>query len=172
MRVIQAIISALLAFAILGPAPGCYSPNKARNQFAKAVTYDPALAATYCGITFPVKEKFIPGKDSIRVDTLWSDGEIITRTVVERIRDTVYTTRYIQGNTIRETIIRTDTVIKENTASVEAERLNNKALTGVLASKTTEADTLRKSRNKWRMIAIGLMVVLGLGIFLKIKRII
>lgn len=155
--------------AILLLFTGCYSANKARTQFAKAVTHSPELAATYCAITYPVKERVIQGRDSIRTDTLYGT-QYVTDTV--RSKDTVYITKYFQGSTIRETIIRTDTILKENTAAVEAERLNNKTLTGVLGDTTGERDKWRKIAKKRFWIIAGLGFAMALGIFLKLKKVI
>ena len=160
------IICGLLAILL----SGCYSQRKAQNQFAKAVAYTPELAATYCALTFPIKEKIIKGKDSVIVDTLWGEGETITRTLVERVRDTVYITKYIQGNTIRETIVRTDTVVKENTAALAAARLElGKALT-IATDKTNEATKWRKIAKKRFWVIAGMGAAMALGIFAMIRR--
>lgn len=151
---------------ILMALASCYS---ARKQFAKAVTHSPELAATYCAITYPIKEKIIAGETVTLTDTLWST-EFTTDTVVRN--NTVYVTKYLPGSTIRETVIRTDTIVKENTAAVEAERLNNKTLTGVLGDTTGERDKWRNIAKKRFWIIAGLGFAMALGIFLRIKKVI
>lgn len=150
---------------------GCYGPKQARNQFAKAVAYDQGLAADYCATTYPVKETVIQGKDIVKYDTLWGEGEVITRTVIERVRDTVYTTRYLQGNTIRETVIRTDTIVKENTAALAAARIDNTRLTGLLVDKTAYGDKWREIARKRFWIIVALCAIVGIGLYFKIKKI-
>ena len=164
------IRAALLIIILPTLIIGCYSKRKAQTQFAKAVAYDGSIPAKYCAQTFPVIEKIIKGKDSIIVDTLWGEGETITRTLIERVRDTVYITKYIQGNTIRETIVRTDTIVKENTAALAASRLElGKALT-IATDKTNEATKWRKIARKRFWIIAGMGAAMALGIFAMIRR--
>jgi len=148
----------------------CYSLRKAKGEFGKAVTAHPEIGAEYCAITYPVKEVIIQGKDSITVDTLWGAGETQFDTVYSHSKDTVYITKFIRGNTIRETIIRTDTVYKVNTAEIAACRLQQGKIVDILTDKTAEAKKFKDGRNMWRKIAIGLMAAIGLWLFLFIRR--
>lgn len=167
---IAMIQACILAFIVICALFSCYGPKQAQNQFAKAVAYDPLLPANYCAITYPVKEKIIAGETVTKTDTIWGDGEIIHHTTVERIRDTVYVTKFVQGNTIRETIIRTDTVVKENTAAVEAERLNNKKLTGLLETTTVDRDKWKAIAKKRLWTIIGLSTAMALGLVALLYR--
>lgn len=146
---------------------GCYNQRKAAVQHWRAVTTFPAIGAEYCAITYPVRETVIHGKDSIRTDTLWST-EYTTDTVVRE--NVKYITKYLPGSTIRETVIRTDTVIKENTAALAKARIDAGNALVLATDKTVEAADFKAKRNKWRLIAIGCMAIIGLGIFLKLRK--
>lgn len=146
----------------------CYTARRAKTQFAKATVAYPSIAAEYCAVIYPVKERVIQGRDSLRIDTLFG-----LETIIDTLRslDTVYITKYIQGNTIRETVIRIDTVYQENTAALSAARLQLTAAIQLATDKTTESNKWRgksKRHFNWFMICVGM---LGLGIFLRIKRI-
>lgn len=140
--------------------------NKAKGEFGRAVTSFPEIGAEYCAITYPVKT--IHGKDSITVDTLWGSGETVFDTVYSHSKDTVYVTRFIRGNTIRETITRIDTVV--NTAEIAACRLQQGKIVDLLTDKTAEELKWRKkAKNRFWVIA-GMGGAIGLWLFLFIRK--
>lgn len=162
MKKYTPILIALILF-------GCYSEKKANQQFSKATTAYPAIAANYCAITYPVKDTVIKGDTITTWDTLYLQGETFTDTLVTK--DTVRITTIIKqpAKIITNTIYIKDTIIKENTAKLEACQLEKNTLLNLLKKKTDEADNLKHWRNIWMLIAIGLMLIDGVRLFFKIK---
>lgn len=153
---------------------GCgYPESKARSQFSRAAAAFPIIPAEYCAQTYPVKEKVITGKDSVRVDTLWADSS--STTVVRdtiRFKDTVIiqTVKILPGKTIRETFIRTDTVYKENTAALDACNIALRSSVINLEKANAEWEKwMQRAKLRWWIIA-ALITVLGLGIFFLLWR--
>lgn len=155
MRVFIFIIAAMFL-------SGCYSEKKAKNQFAKAAIAYPEIPAQYCAITYPPRDSLIKGKDSIRVDTLWGEGQTIIDTV--RSLDTIRITKVIQlpGKIITKTIRTTDTMRIENTAKIaDCEIEKNKAI-DLLQSKTKESIGWEDKARKRFLIMLGLIALIVL----------
>lgn len=161
----------MLPYILLLSLCGCYTARKAKDQFAKATVAYPGIAAEYCATTYPVRERVIQGKDSLRVDTLWESGETNFDTLYSFRKDTVYITRYLPGKTIRETFYRVDTVYQQETAMLHALQLQVRdALTlSVDNAKSANKWEARSKKNFW--IWVSLAGMLGLGIILRIKKI-
>jgi len=134
----------------------CYSERKAANQFGRATAAYPGIAANFCAVTYPPKERTTPGATVIIRDTL--PGLVHMDTT--RVMDTMVITRFIQGPTIREVSTRVDTIVVVNQAEVTACRLDLTKTLGLLKEKTDEAA-------KWREIArTRFWVIFGLGALL------
>jgi PBP1b-binding outer membrane lipoprotein LpoB len=152
----------LIILFILGMLQSCKVSEQKKIDKAKIVAINhPNDFASICSQLFPVKESFIKGKDSIRTDT-------VTKT------NTVTVTRVIKGDTVRvdvecpkEKVItryvnRTDTVIKENTAKLEAVQIEfskQNSLLNKTADELTEAKNASNKKNWW----IGAFAFLFIG---------
>jgi len=150
----------------------CYTARRAKQQFSKATVAYPALAADYCAITYPIKERVIIGKDSTRIDTLWADGDTHFDTVYSFMKDTVYITRFAPGKTIRETFYRVDTIYQMNTAAIAALQLqlgDALEISVANAKSSNKWEGRAKQRLLWFIVACSL---LGLGVVLRLKKVI
>lgn len=161
----------LMLILSLSMLVGCYSPRKARTQFAKATVAYPEIAAEYCSKTYPVKDSFIRGVDSIRVDTLWGSEAV---TVYDTIfsRDTVFIriTKQLPGITIREIYNRTDTINKENTAKSDALLIALKNAANNEALVIIDRDKWRKIARKRFWIIAGMGAVMVLGVVAAVRK--
>lgn len=143
---------------------GCYNYRKAANQFGRASISYPEIPAQYCSVAYPVKEKIIQGKDSIKTDTLFvGGGEIIFDTVYKKDSVFFYTTERLPGKVITNTIFKTDTIIRENKAALALCDIERGKAIRLLESKTAESD-------KWRRIAKKrFWIIVGMGLFIAIQ---
>lgn len=148
----------------------CYTPRKAKGDFGKAVTAYPEIGATFCAITYPAKDSLIKGDSIVTYDTLWGEGEIHFDTIYSRSKDTVYITKFIHGNIIRETIRTTDTVRVVDMAALTSCRLEQGKIVDLLTDKTAEVSALRKLAKKRFWVIAGMGAAIGLWLFLFIRR--
>ena len=150
---------------------GCYNQRKATVQHGKAVSTFPAIGADYCNRIYPCKDSVIKGDSVIVYDTLWGNT-VDTITEVKVFEDTVIVTKVIQlpGKVITKTITITDTMRVTNTAALDLCSIERKAATLSADAFRQERDKYKSNRNWWRKVAIGLMIVLGLGIIAKFKK--
>lgn len=169
------ILMFIMAFAIVVGATGCYGEKKARQQFAKAAVAYPEIPAEYCANEFPVKDSVIRDTTTIS-DTLIVTG--LSDTVFIQDFDTVrmIITKTLPGKIITNTVHITDTIIRENTASVKACEIDKSKLTGLLEKKTGESDRWQGKYKKtswimWGLIAL-IISIIGLNIYLRSKKII
>lgn len=168
----QEIMKYLLLILLLS---SCYSERKAKNQFSKAAIAYPKIPAEFCADEFPVKDSVI--KDTvITTDTLYIEG--LADTVMIQDFDTVRITitKTLPAKVITNTVHIRDTIIKTNTAEIAACEIDKSKLTGLLVSKTDEADKYkvqakRRGQFMWSLIAI-LIAYIGLKIYLRTKKII
>lgn len=139
----------------------CYTKQKAQKQFGRAAVTYPEVAADYCGRVYPPKDTFINGQVIYKIDTLYSDGEVLILSDTVVIRDTVFITKVKKIPTvIRETVFKTDTIIKENNAATEAATIQLNSALQRLAERTAELKSWKFTAKKrfWGMI--GLLAVL------------
>lgn len=143
----------------------CYTARVAKKDFAKASIAYPAIAAEYCAVTFPIKERVIQGKDSLRLDTIYSEGDTYYDTLYSFRKDTVYITRYLPGKTIRETFYRVDTVYQQETAMLHALQLQVRdALTLSVANAKSSNEWKEKARKRfWTIVGLGALVAIYIG---------
>lgn len=133
---------------------------------AKAVAIaNPGAFAGICAVLFPVRDSLIKGDTVTRIDTV-TNIELVPDTVL--VGDTVVITKTLPGKTITRTITVTDTIIKENTARVEAIRLQLNEATDKGMELSRENDQLKKFRDSmrgkvhipwWVLVIIGLAVI-------------
>lgn len=128
-------------------------------------------AAKYCAETFPSNDStfFIEGKEFVH-DTIQSVHTIFS---VEKINDTVIK-KVTEFKTILKTVVRVDTLYKttERTDKIEAKEYEMQQLKSSFNYITKEAEKWEaraKQNMKWLLILLG---IVGVGIFLKIKKII
>lgn len=158
-------ISKLIVIYFIAVLASCTTVKKAKQ----VLNDNPYDAALYCAEKFPVK------------DTTYFIEGVIRDTVTDFIETTKYDTTTLK-DTVVKTITKTNFVIKikidtlvkfrENTARVEAKEYELQTLKKSLDYITKEAvewERKAKRNMKWLLILAG---VLGVGIFLKIKKII
>lgn len=175
---------------------GCYTEKKATNQHGRAVATFPEIGADYCARTYPPQ----PSIDSVftsdsskfkeTIEGLQGDlysASALTDSLINALANGDTTCRKYaqviielqkQIIALKQKVItlppvtthteKTNTIV--NTAEVDLWRIEVRRAIGLLEKKTAEYDKMKKARDKWRLIAIGLMVVLGLGLFFKIRK--
>ena len=167
VNIILAFVVLLLLSMVLS---SCYSSRKAKGEFGRAVTAYPEIGATFCAITYPAKDSLIKGNSTVTYDTLYGAGTIEYDTVYSRSKDTVYITKYIQGNTIREVVRLTDTVVRVDMAALTSCRLEQGKIVDLLTDKTAEELKQRKLAKKRFWIITGMGAAMALGLFVAIRR--
>lgn len=140
----------------------------------KTFNENPEAAAAYCADKFPVEDirvitdtiektdTLIEGKfieipcDTVTLTAVCPPSKVITRTI--RITDTIIKRDQAKEITLQNTVGQRDKTIGEQAVTIN--RIQG------------ELDKMKEKRNWWRIVALILAGVLGLGIFLRIKRII
>jgi len=98
----------------------CYTAKKAQMQVHKANLEYPLVTTDFCAIKFPIKEKlvekikFISGETIVKTDTLKIDCDSV---VSDKNKDNKVLIKY-KNIYQRDTILKTITIEKENTARV------------------------------------------------------
>jgi hypothetical protein len=147
------------------------------NPLKKAIkTFDanPGAAAQYCAEHFPARDSIILG------DTVTITDTITEGIMIEVPCDTVTLTAICPPakvitkiKTVIDTVIRIDQAKVLASLHTIAERDKTIGEQAVTINRIqADFDKMKDKRNWWRMVALILAVVLGLGIFLQIKRII
>jgi len=96
---------------------GCLTPKKAMLKLDSS-----GKGSEYCAIRFPVKTEYIKGDSVVSFDTIYQyvDAEPIFDTIYNVTRDTVFVTKQVPVTKyITKTVLRIDTVVKENTAALD-----------------------------------------------------
>lgn len=96
---------------------GCLTPKKAMQKLDSS-----GKGSEYCATRFPVKTEYIKGDSVVSFDTIYQyvDGEPIFDTIYNVTRDTVFVTKQVPVTKyITKTVLRIDTVVKENTAALD-----------------------------------------------------
>lgn len=135
---------------------------------------NPDKLAELCAEEFPGSDTvFIKGDTTVRVDTV-TEGVFIeipcdTVTLTAKCPPTKVITRTV---TIHDTLIKPDVYKEANlnfTIQARDKTIAEQAIT--INRIQGDLDKMKDKRNWWRMVALILAGVLGLGIFLRIKRI-
>ena len=170
-------VIAFILIALLGAMAGCYTENKARQQFAKAVIAYPSIPVTYCAEQFPDKA------DSVIVKTDTVTEVIINDPTLEIIDTAYFDTSNCKPITILKTktiTIRKDSIIyRENRAEQERLQLGLLACqtnNGVMLAKNTKleqdlADWKKKAKTRWLWIALLIGGAATVAIFKVIKAV-
>ena len=163
-------MKSLLTIAVLLLLTGCYSERKARGQHAKAVVAYPKIGAEFCAENYKPKDSIAPGITVTVIDTIYQGGEIITDTVFSK--DTVHIRTIVQqpGRVITNTVHRVDTMYIENIAALKVAANERRQAIELLAAKTTESDKWRTIALKRFWIIAGMGAVIGIGLFLRIRK--
>ena len=146
------------AFILCLGLASCYTENKAKQQFNKAVLSYPKIPLDYCAAEFPDK----PDSVIIRTDTI-----INIATMDSLVYDTLLLNH---DTTLIRTIVKTvkiyinkDSIIyRENTANVErcelvlreAQNNNNQLLKDNHEKDLVIADWKKKAKTRWLWIAL------------------
>lgn len=160
----QLIFILLILMLIAGLIQSCKVSEQKKIDKAKIVALNhPNEFAQICAQLFPVRESFIKGKDSIVRDTLYEEKVVKVPVVVKG--DTIFVdAKCPKTKTLTNTVYRTDTLFKENTAKLKAlENLYNKRGDELNKTKTllTEAK-LSSGQKNW---VIGGLAFLFFGAF-------
>ena len=154
---------------------GCATQRKAEKFYDK----HPEKLAEKCATEFPVKDSIIKGDSVILFDTLW---ETFTDTLISEPQVVIETR--IAPKTVTKTVVVRDTIIRENTAKVsvlnsQIAKLNeanrnlvelNADLSQKLVRISDERDTFKHERNNARLLNWILILAIGLGIGLAIRK--
>lgn len=154
----------------------CMTPKKAVDVLSRPKN-EPVLSEL-CSTRFPIKETYIKG-DSVTVyDTLWGletriDTVTVTPDVVTKIVEKTV------PKIVTKTITVHDTVIKENTAktavlsSENAKlKLDNVELNVKLSDAIQRGDDFRSKYHKTISWLVLCIVLIGIGTYLKIRKVI
>ena len=151
------LIASLLWFS------SCVTPEKAQRVLEKK-----QVLAKVCAEKYPVKIEYIKGDSVITVDTIYSGSDVIFDTVYHIGTDTVVVTKTIPiTKTITKTIHVVDTLVKENTAAVEAAKValincdkKYSALFLQHEALTAKLDKVKKTRSTYfwlLLLSVGLL---------------
>jgi len=173
-KTINIIAAGLITYAVIILLCGCYTRQKATSQFSRAAVAYPELPADYCARTYPPHDSLIKGKDSLVIDTVIING-VIVKTDTVKFKDTVRITKTVTlpAQVITKTITRVDTIEKESTglkAKLDLCDIEKNKAINLASDSVKEIARLKAARNKWRLIAIGLMASIALGIVALIRR--
>lgn len=155
----------IIGFAIL--LGGCLQSCVTERKVEKYLKKNPLFASEWCAEKYPVKEKFIKGKDSIIEKTVTVKGDSIPCPPNEK--GEVVKVKCPDQKIVYQNVYRTDTVEKESTAKLSAlQQLYNDLDKKYAIEKESrlEAENKAKKRLWW---LIGLVGVIGIGVLLKIK---
>lgn len=149
---------------------GCYTRQKATNQFSRAAVAYPELPAGYCARTYPPKDSLIKGDSVVTFDTIYTGGETVFDTV--RVADTIRIVKTIQlpGTRIIERVYKTDTIVKINTAALDLCSIERGRALALAEDKTAEAAKWRALAKKRFWIITGMGAAMALGLFLALRR--
>lgn len=148
-----------------------FSSCSLERRIEKAQTLaraNPSSFSELCADLFPVKSIFIKGKDSIRTEIELRTDTITTIRTVNGKTDTIRTI-CPTNKTITKYIYKVDTLVKENTAKISAAvNEKNKYVTLYVKEKEAKEGAQKSAKNRlW--ILLGIVGLVGVGVFLKIK---
>src|SRR5688572_1053905 len=133
------------AFILCLGLASCYTENKARQQFSKAVVAYPQIPLDYCADQFPDKADSVIVYET-KTDTLW---ELLQFYDTTSTNDTIRITDH-KTKIVTKTIWRDSIIYRENKA--DQERINLMLIecqrnSNVLLAKL---DAVEKDRNEWK----------------------
>lgn len=153
--------------------PGCATQRKAEKYYKK----HPVELAKVCAEKYPVKDSIIKG-DSVTVyDTLWGletrvDTVTITPDVVTKIVEKTVPKLITKVVTVHDTIIRENTaktaVLNSQIAKLE---LDKKGVEVKLSAAIERGDNFKSKYHKTISWLILCIILMGIGTYLRIKKI-
>lgn len=166
-------LAVVVLLLVAGFLQSCSTLEK-RIAKAKIVAYEnPKSFSEFCGTMFPVATKHVKGKDSIVTRTITVKGDSIECPTVEDKNGNMVTPKgkCPDVNVPCKEGIRVDTVFRENTAKLEAERLRYDKKVDELSKSEKERLEAVKSANTRLWWIISISVAFAIAIVLRIKRI-
>lgn len=178
---------------------GCYTQKKAKSDFAKAVTYDPAIGIDFCARNYGCdtihQDSIIYISDSAAfnyalqmvteenarmnaiIDSLLTTEPPDTADhncyeIIDVLKMQVRAMRYRLAHIppIRDTVKIPGAVVIDR-AQIEACRLDNSRLVATIAPITEDRDRLKKRSRTYLWIILACGAVIGAGAYSKIKKI-
>lgn len=153
---------------------GCYSHQKATNQHGRAVATFPDIGADYCARTYPPKDSLIKGDSVIVLDTIYQGGETFIDTVIVPSTDSVrvWITKTVQlpAKVVTRTVTIRDTVVKINTALLDACQIEKRKLTDALTVEQKRADKYQGQAKQRLWILLGIAGAFLVWLFFRLKR--
>lgn len=167
---IKKVISILIILIIFS---SCYTAKKAQRQVQRANLEFPLVTTDFCAITFPIKEKlvekikFIKGEAIIKTDTLTIDCDSV---VADKNKDNKVLIKY-RNIYQTDTIVKTITIEKENTARITNLQIQIEDLT--LIKKQNEKTIKEKSiriKDLWYFLVGSIALNVFLILFIVRRR--
>lgn len=152
------LLIAIITCVILFFVSGCVSAEKAQMVLEKK-----QVLAKVCAEKYPVKTEYIKGDSVVitTIDTIYSGNDIIFDTVYSVAKDTVIITKTIPiTKVIKNTIRITDTIVKENTAAVEATKIDLNKCKSANEALTAKLNKVKRVRSTyfWLLIVVTILL--------------
>lgn len=153
---------------VLVVATGCMTKKNA----VEYVRVTPKVSAPLCAELYPVKNIFIPGEDRVVTDTMTVTDTISnTYRIVEN--DTVFITKHIPTiQTITRTITKIDTIVKVDSAAMVAARQESEKIVQDYTAVLKDNIRHRKTIGTLTKILVAIVIIVGGGVVLRIKKLI
>lgn len=162
------ILTALLSLTLWG----CITEKKQRFNAEQFYRQHPEELALNCSEKFPVKTEYLKGEEVTTVDTVFMQNIVMDcPTVYDTVTHTSYTPKVICPEqkviTIEKKTV--NTLVKENTAKVEAYRLSAETLKQNLAISESKGLFLQKKMKErfWFIIALCILLLISVTINIK-----
>lgn len=162
------MIKWMCGLVVLAATASCMTKKKA-VEYVRAT---PKISAPLCADLYPVKNIFIPGADKVVADTVTVTDTISnTYRIVEN--DTVFITKHIPTiQTITRTVTKTDTIVKVDSAAMVAARQESEKIVQDYTEVLKDNIRHRKTIGRLTKILVAIVIIVGGGIVLRIKKLI
>ncbi len=155
---------------------GCFTPQKAVDILSRPK--NEVKAAEFCENKFPIVPIYIKGDSIVTTDTLWGLDTVHVKDTTKQGIDTVVIEK-IATKVVTKTIRITDTIEKENPrkllilSSENAKlKLDNVELNVKLSAAIQRGDDFRSKYHKTISWLVLCIVLIGVGTYLKIRKVI
>lgn len=167
-NLIWGLIAGLLL--ISGLLQSCKVTEQKKIDKARIVALDhPESFADICSKLFPVNEKLIKGKDSLRIDTLIEEKIVKVPVVVKG--DTIYVdAKCPKIKVVTNTIYRTDTLVQESTSKLKALQVVYDKKAKDYEDEKLLLETAEKTARNRLWYCVGLALLLAGMIILKLRK--
>lgn len=148
---------------------GCYTERKARQEMSKAHLNYPSILPELCADLFPVTEITIQGDTVFVTDTVFDAIFFPSDTTI--LNDTVRIVKTLPGKTvtITNTVTRVDTIIQKSTAEIAACSIARDGAIKLANDNAATAAKWKKRATLYGFSALGLILVIGVWTYFKIK---